>query len=572
MRSEGSIYFSAEEGDSSMNESRGPTDRRLARFPRPLKFSVLQDPEEDTDGDVTLRGYSPSQIKSGTKDQILDNVPLSSIETSNEGAYGRNGKDAVESLLSPHHVSDEDSDVGDKTITSIRTPILANKEQCKGSGLRAANFPRPLRLSLATQPSREASRPNAPLSLREAADFTNRIDRIDHTPVTRRDLHLFKETMEVGLTNVVRETMTRVMGEIVQTQPAVGCNADEESEASPQRKCRPKGLPRHRRPDTNLFHKNIRDHALRLMHRTQWDSPFTDVPTKAEVEAYTPALGPPCTSDRFRVDLSGVPGTDWNKSASQVFLQSFRDAYPDCTKSSKDICVAWERHFNRLRQIYRDQQERARLAQAELARTAAGHSATPGSMKSSAETRQQTRRRQERKSNLYIRRLHVAKVYSQQHPTAARTVEELGMPGMSSDDSDHESGEGAARYAIVSKDWRSSEVTELLRLLDALHLRLRYRNNWNATSGAWPHLRLVSRKSSTRAAVKGLPKNFYNRKFLVSLTQEAFGELQLVEQVLPVGIPDGLRELAKPYDVFNRRIVGGQANVSGSAGDETTAP
>ncbi|KAI5991030.1 hypothetical protein EDC04DRAFT_2587698 [Pisolithus marmoratus] len=256
------------------------------------------------------------------------------------------------------------------------------------------------------------------------------------------------------------------------------------------------------------------------MHRTQWDSPFTDVPTKEEVEAYKPALGPHCTPDRFRVDLSGVPSTVWNKSAANVFVQSFRDAYPDCTKSSKDICMAWERHFNRLRRIYRDQQEQARLAQ----------------------ILQQTRRRQERKSQLYLRRLHVAKLYSQQHPSAARAVEELGVPGMSSDDSDHESGEGTARYAIVSKDWRSGEVTELLRLLDALHLRLRYGNGWNATSGAWPHLRLVSYKSSTRAAVKGLPKNFYARKFLVSLTQEAFDELHLIEQILPVGIPDGLRE------------------------------
>ncbi|KAI5989705.1 hypothetical protein EDD15DRAFT_2171086 [Pisolithus albus] len=279
------------------------------------------------------------------------------------------------------------------------------------------------------------------------------------------------------------------------------------------------------------------------MHRAQWDSPFTDVPTKAEVEAYKPVIGPSCTSGRFRVDLSGVPSTDWNKSAAHVFVQSFRDAYPDCAKSSKDICVAWERHFNRLRQIYRDHQER--------------------NVKTSSETLHQTHRRQERKSHvcfshcrimyfhlieilqLYLRRLHVAKLYSQQHPSAARAIEELGVSGMSSDDSDHESGGGAARYTIVSKDWRSGEVTELLRLLDALHLRLRYCNNWNATSGAWPHLRLISHKSSTRAAVKGLPRNFYARGFLASLTQEALDELQSIEQTLPMGIPDGLREFVR---------------------------
>ncbi|KAI5981366.1 Saccharopine dehydrogenase-domain-containing protein [Pisolithus albus] len=508
MRSEDSTYFSAEEGDSSTNEpmnvrsnvgkfcsadsqdvqGHGVTNRRLAQFPRALKLSVFQDPDEDADGDVTLRGYSPAQIGNGShgkKDQML--FPSSVMdEDSDEDAHGSEG-------CALRLIGVEDADVGDKTITLIRTPLPPSKEVARTSSWH----------------------------------------------ITRRDLHLFRETMEVGLTNVVKETMTRVLGEM-QTQAPAGYNADEEdNEVPPHRKRKPKGLPRHRQPETNLFHKNVREHALRLMHRIQWDSPFTDLPTKAEVEAYKPALGPPCTPDRFRVDLSGIPSTDWNKSASNVFVQSFHNAYPDCTKSSKDICVAWERHFNRLRQIYRDQQEQARLAQVELARTAAGHSTAPGCMKTLAETLQQTRRRQERKSH---------------HPSAARAVEELGVPGMSSDDSDHESSEGAARYAIVSKDWRSGEVTELLRLLDALHLRLRYGNSWNATSGAWPHLRLVSCRSSTRAAVKGLPKNFYARKFLASLTREAFDELHSIERILPVEIPDGLRELAKPYDVFNRRI------------------
>ncbi|KIK15057.1 hypothetical protein PISMIDRAFT_16809 [Pisolithus microcarpus 441] len=555
MRSEDSVYFSAEEGDPSAHESHGAANQRPAQFPRPLKLSVFQDPDEDADGDITLRGHSPAQIYNEshrTKDEMPVQIPrppqFSLFEDSDEDACENKGKGkrTAESLRFPHHdISDADSDVGDKTITLTHTPLPASKEQDKGGDVRAAKFPRPLQLSLATQSPRVGCL-DATSSLRGTPDPTRRNGATDHTPVTRRDLNLFKETMEVGLTNVVKETMTRVIEEIVQTWGPAGYNTDEEdSEVSPHKKRRLKGQPRHRQPDINLFHKNIREHALRLMHRTQWDSPFTDVPTKAEVEVYKPALGLSCTSDRFRVDLSAVPSADWNKSAAHVFVQSFRDAYPDCAKSSKDICVAWERHFNRLRQIYRDHQERAWLAQVELARTAAGHPADPGNMKTSSETLHQTRRCQERKSHLYLRRLHVAKLYSQQHPSAVRAIEELGVSGMSSDDSDHESGGGAARYTIVSKDWRSGEVTELLRLLDALHLRLRYRNNWNATSGAWPHLRLISHKSSTRAAVKGLPRNFYARRFLVSLTQEAFDELHSIEETLLMGIPDGLREFVR---------------------------
>ncbi|KAI6013144.1 hypothetical protein BKA83DRAFT_4130599 [Pisolithus microcarpus] len=363
----------------------------------------------------------------------------------------------------------EDANVGDKTITLIRTPLPPSKEvACTSSWCK---------------------------------------------------------TMEVGLTNVVKETMTRVLGEM-QTQAPAGYNASkEDNEVPPHQKHKPKGLPRHRQPETNLFHKNVHEHALRLMHRIQWDSPFTDLPTKAEVEAYKPALGLPCTPDHFHIDLSGIPSMDWNKSASNIFVQSFHNTFAwlgngTSTNSTRSIGTS----KNKL-----------------------------GWHKSSSHEWQ-----------LAPRKKIPSRLYSQQHPSAVCAVEELGMPGMSSDDSDHESSEGVTRYAIVSNDWQSGEVTELLCLLDALHLHLRYGNSWNATSGTWPHLRLVSRRSSTWAAVKGLPKNFYTRKFLASLTHEAFDELHSIEWILLVEILDGLRELAKPYDVFNQRVVSGHANVPGN--------
>ncbi|KAI6006092.1 hypothetical protein EDD15DRAFT_2191385 [Pisolithus albus] len=521
MRSEDSVYFSAEEGDPSAHESHGAANQRSAQFPRPLKLSVFQDPDEDADGDITLRGHSLAQIYNEshrTKDEMPVQIPrppqFSLSEDSDEDACENKGKGkhTAESLRFPHHDTSDpvhllDSDIGDKTITLTHIPLPASKD-----------------LSLATQSPRVGCL-DATSSLHGAPD-----------PTCRNGI----ETMEVGLSNVVKETMTRVIEEIMQTRGPAGYNADEEdSEVSPHKKRRPKGQPRHWRPDINLFHKNICEHALRLMHRTQWDSPFTDVPTKAEVEAYKPGLGPSCTSDHFRVNLSAMPNGDWNKSASHTFVQSFRDAYPDCAKSLKDICVAWERHFNRLRQIYWDHQERAQLAQVELTRMAAGHPADPGNMKT--------------------------KLYSQQHPSAVRTIEELVG--------------GAARYTIVSKEWQSGEVTELLRLLDALHLHFRYHNNWNATSGAWPHLRLISHKSSTRAAVKG-SWCLSLRKHLMSFSQSSRHsrwEFQMVLESLSISphfIPSlnwkSYTRLAKPYDVFNQRIVSGHANIPGSAGEETT--
>ncbi|KAI6015520.1 hypothetical protein BKA83DRAFT_4129458 [Pisolithus microcarpus] len=152
--------------------------------------------------------------------------------------------------------------------------------------------------------------------------------------------------------------------------------------------------------------------------------------------------------------------------------------------------------------IYWDQQEQSETAQVKLTCTAAGHSATPDNMKSSAETWQQTHRCQERKSNLYIHRLHVAKLYSQQHPTAAHAVEELGMP------------------VKVQQD-----------------MQLLVKTSNQARCLAPPSVGILQIEHSSCCE-----KNFYTQKFLVSLTQEAFDELQLNEQIPPVGIPDSLRE------------------------------
>ena len=58
--------------------------------------------------------------------------------------------------------------------------------------------------------------------------------------------------------NAVKATMEKVVEGIVQTQtPARHSANEEESEVSPHRKCKPKRLPRHRQPGTNLFHVRL---------------------------------------------------------------------------------------------------------------------------------------------------------------------------------------------------------------------------------------------------------------------------------------------------------------------------
>lgn len=118
-------------------------------------------------------------------------------------------------------------------------------------------------------------------------------------------------------------------------------------------------------------------------------------------------------------------------------------------------------------------------------------------------------------------------------------VQELGVSGMSSDESDHEAGSGEATYFITKKLWCANQVTAWLRALDALHLRARYQRQWRATAGAWPHLCLISEKQSKRAPVEGLACNFYTREFMDSLCPHSLSELD-IQDAIDLDIPESL--------------------------------
>jgi hypothetical protein len=112
---------------------------------------------------------------------------------------------------------------------------------------------------------------------------------------------------------------------------------------------------------------------------------------------------------------------------------------------------------------------------------------------------------------------------------------------MSSDESEHEAGQGQKTYCISLKRWQSQKTTAILHTLDALHLRSRYRQQWDATPGAWPSLRSISlQKVSTRAAVRALPINLYSKVYLLSLTPEEFSELGPDKEAIPLDIPKGI--------------------------------
>ena len=124
---------------------------------------------------------------------------------------------------------------------------------------------------------------------------------------------------------------------------------------------------------------------------------------------------------------------------------------------------------------------------------------------------------------------------------AVDIVQQLGVDGMSSDESDHDGHCGEATYYTLHKEWRSRHVTAWLRLLDSLHLRMRYRREWQATAGAWPHFRTPSLKVSDWSPVSRLPVNFYCTNWYAA--QNAFTRETLQAQALSKSVAEIPRQV-----------------------------
>ena len=86
---------------------------------------------------------------------------------------------------------------------------------------------------------------------------------------------------------------------------------------------------------------------------------------------------------------------------------------------------------------------------------------------------------------------------------------------MSSDE--EEEGAPFRRYRVFVKPWRSSSVTQLLRILDALHRRYRQRAGAGTKRGSPPRLRYLCVHKSTSKAVEKLPINAYDGTWYNSL-------------------------------------------------------
>ena len=108
-------------------------------------------------------------------------------------------------------------------------------------------------------------------------------------------------------------------------------------------------------------------------------------------------------------------------------------------------------------------------------------------------------------------------------------LNKLEVDGMSGDESDHAGGH--RRYVIRKLNWRSDEVTNILRVLDALALVSHWTSDGRPRPGKFPHVRIHSDRVETREPVYNLPRNFYRSDWLNTLDKYECRDLNMGKPV-----------------------------------------
>ncbi|OBZ66301.1 hypothetical protein A0H81_13818 [Grifola frondosa] len=399
---------------------------------------------------------------------------------------------------------------------------------------------------------------NSPVQQNHSMPHTSQI-RIDPTadanhscpnpvPASRADiLELREDIQEVGrnlgrfadaiMTLVSKESLpqhrndrekgTNVTAMDVDDEGSEG-DVDDTIPSSPRRHPRKAAaIPRHRSEDSITLSKDVQRHARLLMDRESPDSAFDPkyMATREEVLAFDPSRGYCCTADNFRPDLVSPPGTPWNKSVAKVFVRSFLDEDIYLCSDPDLITAAFRSHLKYLRKVF---DKRENLSDLEIV------------------FHKRVAKRTERKRNLFYRRFEVAANHSdlRRH---LRILQDLGIDGMSSDESEHENG--VTQYRVLVKPWRNPLLTPWLRIFDAAYRQDRLNGCNQSTRGAQPHLRLASQKVDySRPAVSHLPANAYNLKWLKSLSQFDLESLSPKRLEYDFSHTPSMMEMAQSYN------------------------
>ncbi|KAL0571346.1 hypothetical protein V5O48_010612 [Marasmius crinis-equi] len=217
----------------------------------------------------------------------------------------------------------------------------------------------------------------------------------------------------------------------------------------------------------------------------------------------------------------------WNEQLSRNFLTSFIGQHPEYSGQNEQVLDHFWQRLERLKSLRQRTSRRDGESQEQC-------NSRRHKMLSAEQTRLRKRSRQDQ---LFVDRLRVASENANHHPDQAQrrewaltaaVIETLGVPGMSSDESeDPDDNTSERRYTIKARGWRSRKIRDLMSRTDQ-ELRQTKRSRYgNAPPGNPPRTRqrVKTPASSQRTAVGQLPINFYSKEWLRGLSPGARGRL-----------------------------------------------
>ncbi|KAI0314396.1 hypothetical protein OF83DRAFT_1174769 [Amylostereum chailletii] len=286
---------------------------------------------------------------------------------------------------------------------------------------------------------------------------------------------------------------------------------------------RAKTVTKHRSYGTISLQEIIRTTVRELLGHEDQHSPFSRVPTREQMELYedTGEHGPAVPG--FMVDVVGTPSSFWNKVATDVFTEYVIDngLYPE--KLRAKVRAAFATHLKAVKAQYTK--------------------IHGGGVHKPSEKHAEKVRRSLRRATTARWRLDVCETFPGLH-TFVPAMEAMGEEGHSGDESDHAGGN--RQFAIVNQDWRAAQLRTWVRVLDLLHISLRFKEDGSASRGSWPRIRKPSIRSTKGVAVTGLPENFYNAEWLAKLTERWRAVLD-VQPAISLDIPHALLLYAARY-------------------------
>ncbi|KAJ7769593.1 hypothetical protein DFH07DRAFT_735937, partial [Mycena maculata] len=236
--------------------------------------------------------------------------------------------------------------------------------------------------------------------------------------------------------------------------------------------------------------------------------------------------GEATSEESFRFDVLGTPNSPWNKSAARVFAElAIRHfSFPNTVEQFDGIRHAFTAHLKTIRKRYQT------------------------SLASGPQRGQQKRldRLQTRKYQLFHRRRYLVYTFKpfQRH---IDMIEQLGIDGMSSDESDREdiADGGHTKYRVLAPRWRAGCVTPWLRTIDSTRSML-HKSGDSDVRGSFPRHRIpTNRKSTSTKFVSGLPLNAYDPEWIAADARRKFD----------------LRPLAQHYDFSHDADVAEYVNI-----------